>query len=156
MKIEIVDERFDPWQSLVDYKKNDLQNNPKIGASSVFLGTMRDFNEDSDVTGMELQHYPGMTEKYLEDIVNTAIKKYKIIDGLVIHRVGMLEPTDPIVIVATWSEHRDNAFNATRDIMESLKAEAPFWKKESTDNGFRWVKPTASNSETEDTQNEAQ
>ena len=78
MKIEIVDERFDPWQSLVDYKKNDLQNNPKIGASSVFLGTKRDFNEDSDVTGMELQHYPGMTEKYLEDIVNTAIKKYKI------------------------------------------------------------------------------
>jgi len=156
MKIEIVDERFDPWQSLVDYKKNDLQNNPKIGASSVFLGTMRDFNEDSDVTGMELQHYPGMTEKYLEDIVNTAIKKYKIIDGLVIHRVGMLEPTDPIVIVATWSEHRDNAFNATRDIMESLKAEAPFWKKESTDKGFRWVKPTASNTETEDTQDEAQ
>ena len=156
MKIEIVDERFDPWQSLVDYKKNDLQNNPKIGASSVFLGTMRDFNEDSDVTGMELQHYPGMTEKYLEDIVNTAIKKYKIIDGLVIHRVGVLEPTDPIVIVATWSEHRDNAFNATRDIMESLKSEAPFCKKESTDKGFRWVKPTASNTETEDTQNETQ
>jgi molybdopterin synthase catalytic subunit len=70
--------------------------------------------------------------------------------------VGLLEPTDPIVIVATWSEHRDNAFNATRDIMESLKAEAPFWKKESTDKGFRWVKPTASNTETEDTQNEAQ
>jgi molybdopterin synthase catalytic subunit len=83
-----------------------------------------------------------MTEKYLEDIVNTAIKKYKIIDGLVIHRVGLLEPTDPIVVVASWSEHRDNAFNATRDIMEALKAQAPFWKKESTDNGFRWVEPT--------------
>ncbi len=156
MKIEIIDERFDPWQSLVDYKKNDLQNNPKIGASSVFLGTMRDFNEDSDVMGMELQHYPGMTEKYLEDIVNTAIKKYKIIDGLVIHRVGILEPTDPIVLVATWSEHRENAFNATRDIMESLKVEAPFWKKESTDKGFRWVQPSSNDTETKDTNNEAQ
>jgi molybdopterin synthase catalytic subunit len=156
MKIEITDERFDPWQSLVDYKKNDLQNNPKIGASSVFLGTMRDFNEDSDVMGMELQHYPGMTEKYLEDIVNTAIKKYKIIDGLVIHRVGILEPTDPIVLVATWSEHRENAFNATRDIMESLKVEAPFWKKESTDKGFRWVQPSSNDTETKDTNNEAQ
>ena len=102
---------------------------------------------------MELQHYPGMTEKYLEDIVNKAIKKYKIIDGLVIHRVGLLEPTDTIVIVATWSEHRDNAFNATRDIMESLKTEAPFWKKESTDKGFRWVKPAK---DSEEAQNEIQ
>ena len=157
MKIEIINEKFDPWQSLVDYKKNDLQNDPRIGASSVFLGTMRDFNEDSDVTGMELQHYPGMTEKYLEDIVNNAIKKYKIIDGLVMHRVGFLEPTDPIVIVATWSEHRDNAFNATRDIMESLKSEAPFWKKESTDKGFRWAQPSNnSDTESQDTKNEIQ
>ena len=142
MKIEIMNEKFDPWQSLVDYKKNVLQNDPKIGATSVFVGTVRDFNDDEEIQNMELEHYPGMTEKYLEDIVNTAIKKYKIIDGLVIHRVGLLEPTDPIVLVASWSEHRDNAFNATRDIMEALKAEAPFWKKESTDNGFRWVEPT--------------
>ena len=154
MKIEIVDDKFDPWQSLVDYKKNDLQNDPKIGASSVFLGTVRDFNDDSDVSGMELQHYPGMTEKYLEDIVNNAIKKYKIIDGLVMHRVGLLEPTDPIVIVATWSEHRDNAFNATREIMESLKSEAPFWKKESTNKGFRWVQPTENNAISEEAKNE--
>ena len=124
-----MNEKFDPWQSLVDYKKNVLQNNPKIGATSVFVGTVRDFNDDEEVQNMELEHYPGMTEKYLEDIVNAAIKKYKIIDGLVIHRVGALE-------------HRDNAFNATRDIMEALKAEAPFWKKESTNNGFRWVEPT--------------
>jgi len=102
---------------------------------------VRDFNDDEEVQNMELEHYPGMTEKYLEDIVNAAIKKYKIIDGLVIHRVGSLEPTDPIVVVASWSEHRDNAFNATRDIMEALKAQAPFWKKESTENGFRWVEP---------------
>ena len=112
---------------------------------------MRDFNDNEEVENMELEHYPGMTEKYLEDMVNSAIKKYNIIDGLVIHRVGLLEPTDPIVVVATWSEHRENAFNATRDIMEALKAQAPFWKKESTNNGFRWVKPSV---EQEDTANE--
>ena len=147
MKIEIISEKFDPWELLVEYKRNELQNNPKIGASSVFLGTMRDFNDDEDIDSMELEHYPGMTEKYLSDIVTKAIKKFNIIDGLVIHRVGLLSPTDPIVLVATWSEHRDNAFNATREIMESLKAQAPFWKKESTDNGFRWVKPTTESTE---------
>ena len=151
MKIEIMNEKFDPWQSLVDYKKNVLLNDSRIGATSVFVGTVRDFNDNEEVENMELEHYPGMTEKYLEDMVNSAIKKYNIIDGLVIHRVGLLEPTDPIVVVATWSEHRENAFNATRDIMEALKAQAPFWKKESTNNGFRWVKPSV---EQEDTANE--
>ena len=121
MKIEILDEKFDPWQAIVEYKRNQLQNNSKIGASSVFLGTMRDFNDDEEVESMELEHYEGMTEKYLSDIVDAAIKKHKIIDGLVIHRIGVLKPTDPIVVVVTWSEHRDNAFNATREIMESLK-----------------------------------
>jgi molybdopterin synthase catalytic subunit len=147
MKIEIISEKFDPWESLVEYKRNELQNNPKIGASSVFLGTMRDFNDDDGIDSMELEHYPGMTEKYLSDIVAKAIKKFNIIDGLVIHRVGLLFPTDPIVLVATWSEHRDNAFNATREIMESLKEQAPFWKKESTDNGFRWVEPKTESTE---------
>ena len=145
-----MNEKFDPWKALVDYKKNVLLNDSSIGATSVFVGTVRDFNDDEEIDSMELEHYPGMTEKYLEDIVNTAIKKYKIIDGLVIHRVGLLEPTDPIVIVATWSEHRDNAFNATRDIMEALKAQAPFWKKESTDNGFRWVEPSVKEESTID------
>ena len=151
MKIEIMNEKFDPWEALVDYKKNVLLNDSRIGATSVFVGTVRDFNDNEEVENMELEHYPGMTEKNLEDMVNSAIKKYNIIDGLVIHRVGLLEPTDPIVVVATWSEHRENAFNATRDIMEALKAQAPFWKKESTNNGFRWVKPSV---EQEDTANE--
>jgi len=149
MKIEILDEKFDPWQAIVEYKRNQLQNNSKIGASSVFLGTMRDFNDDEEVESMELEHYEGMTEKYLSDIVDAAIKKHKIIDGLVIHRIGVLKPSDPIVVVATWSEHRDNAFNATREIMESLKSDAPFWKKENTNKGFKWVKP--SNELTENT-----
>ncbi len=149
MKINILDEKFDPWQAIVEYKRNQLQNNSKIGASSVFLGTMRDFNDDEEVESMELEHYEGMTEKYLSNIVDAAIKKHKIIDGLVIHRIGVLKPSDPIVVVATWSEHRDNAFNATREIMESLKSDAPFWKKENTNKGFKWVKP--SNELTENT-----
>ena len=142
MKIMIVDEQFDPWESLVDYKRAQLSTNSKIGASSVFLGTMRDFNDDENIESMMLEYYPDMTEKYLTNIVETAIKKFKLIDGLVIHRVGLLQPQDPIVLVATWSEHRDSSFSATREIMESLKTEAPFWKKESTDHGFRWVEPT--------------
>ena len=148
MKIEIMAEQFDPWQILVDYKKNQLQNNSKIGASSIFLGTMRDFNDDDDIECMELEHYPEMTETYLTKIVDDAINKFKIIDGLVVHRVGLLRPTDPIVLVATWSEHRENAFSATRAIMESLKSEAPFWKKESTNTGFKWVKPKDDDKET--------
>lgn len=152
MKIEIIKEQFDPWEILVDYKKNQLQNDAKIGASSIFLGTMRDFNDDEDIESMELEHYPGMTEEYLTKLVEDSIEKFKIIDGLVIHRVGLLKPTDPIVLVATWSEHRDNAFNATREIMESLKSEAPLWKKESTNTGFKWVKPKG---QSEDVVNES-
>ena len=140
MKIKILDEKFDPWQEIVEFKRNELQNNSNIGASSVFLGTVRDFNDDETVESLFLEHYPDMTEKYLSKIVEDAIKKHKIFDGLVIHRVGELKPTDPIVIVATWSEHRDSAFDATREIMESLKSEAPFWKKEGNEKGFKWVK----------------
>ena len=137
-KIQVQEETFDLRLEYDQLRSVSL----KVGAVVTFTGTVRDLNEDESVQVLHLEHYPGMTEKYLENIVNTAIKKYKIIDGLVIHRVGLLEPTDPIVVVASWSEHRENAFNATRDIMEALKAEAPFWKKESTDNGFRWVEPT--------------
>ena len=151
MKIEILNDKFDPWEAIVEYKRNDLQNNPSIGASSVFLGTVRDFNDDEKVESLFLEHYPDMTEKYLSQLVNEAIKKHKIIDGLVIHRVGNLKPTDPIVVVATWSEHRASAFDATRDIMESLKSEAPFWKKENNGKGFKWIKPAdSSNIENEE------
>tara|TARA_B100000614_G_C14560027_1_gene496889 strand:+ start:177 stop:635 length:459 start_codon:yes stop_codon:yes gene_type:complete len=139
MKIKILDEKFDPWQEIVEFKRNELQNNSSIGASSIFLGTVRDFNDDEKVESLFLEHYPDMTEKYLTKIVDDAIKKHKIFDGLVIHRVGELRPTDPIVVVATWSEHRENAFDATREIMESLKSEAPLWKKETNAKGFRWV-----------------
>ena len=85
--------------------------------------------------------------EYLEKIAEDATNKFKIIDSIVLHRVGLVNPSDPIVLVACWSEHRDDAFEATRQIMESLKKEAPFWKKESTDKGFRWVEPEAELSE---------
>ena len=147
MNIEIINEEFDPWQKLVDYKKSQLSEKNNIGACSVFLGTMRDINSGDTIKSMELQHYPDMTEKYLEKIVESATNKFKIIDSIIFHRVGLVNPSDPIVLVASWSEHRENAFEATRQIMESLKNEAPFWKKESTDKGFRWVEPSEELSE---------
>ena len=147
MHIEIINEEFDPWQKLVDYKKSQLSEKNNIGACSVFLGTMRDINSGDTIKSMELQHYPDMTEKYLEKIAENATDKFKIIDSIILHRVGLVSPSDPIVLVASWSEHREDAFEATRQIMESLKSEAPFWKKESTDKGFRWVEPVAELSE---------
>tara|TARA_B100001758_G_C18242989_1_gene521591 strand:+ start:374 stop:832 length:459 start_codon:yes stop_codon:yes gene_type:complete len=147
MYIEIINEEFDPWQKLVDYKKAQLKGKNNIGACSVFLGTMRDINSGDEIKSMELQHYPDMTESYLEKIVNGATKKFKIIDSIILHRVGLVSPSDPIVLVATWSEHRGDAFEATREIMESLKSEAPFWKREATDKGFRWVEPESQTSE---------
>jgi len=147
MYIEIINEEFDPWQKLVEYKRSQLKEKNNIGACSVFLGTMRDINSGDAIKSMELQHYPDMTEAYLEKIVQNATKKYKIIDSIVLHRVGLVNPSDPIVLVASWSEHRDEAFEATRQIMEALKSEAPFWKKEATDKGFRWVEPEMQSSE---------
>ena len=147
MYIEIINEEFDPWQKLVEYKRSQLKEKNNIGACSVFLGTMRDINSGDAIKSMELQHYPDMTEGYLEKIVQNATKKYKIIDSIVLHRVGLVNPSDPIVLVASWSEHRDEAFEATRQIMEALKSEAPFWKKEATDKGFRWVEPEMQSSE---------
>ena len=129
MYIEIINEEFDPWQKLVEYKRAQLKDKNNIGACSVFLGTMRDINSGDEIKSMELQHYPDMTESYLEKIVENATKKFKIIDSIVLHRVGLVSPSDPIVLVATWSEHRQDAFDATREIMESLKSEAPFLKK---------------------------
>ena len=147
MNIEIINEEFDPWQKLVDYKKAQLRDKKNIGACSVFLGTMRDINCGDMIKSMELQHYTDMTESYLEKLADKATKKYKIIDTIILHRVGLVSPSDPIVLVASWSEHREDAFEATREIMESLKSEAPFWKKESTEKGFRWVEPASESTE---------
>jgi molybdopterin synthase catalytic subunit len=112
---------------------------PKIGAVVSFLGTVRDMNEGAAVSEMELEHYPGMTEKALEDIVRQAKERWNIVDALVIHRVGPLKPLEQIVLVAVASAHRGEAFAACEFIIDYLKMRAPFWKKEQTSAGARWV-----------------
>nr|WP_217344209.1 molybdopterin synthase catalytic subunit MoaE [Noviherbaspirillum sp. L7-7A]MBV0878336.1 molybdopterin synthase catalytic subunit MoaE [Noviherbaspirillum sp. L7-7A] len=112
---------------------------PEVGAVATFIGTVRDINEGASVAEMELEHYPGMTEKALEDIVERARVRFKLADALVIHRVGPLLPQEQIVLVVTLSAHRGEAFAACEFIMDYLKSEAPFWKKEQTPEGARWV-----------------
>ena len=107
--------------------------------SPSFIGTVRDVNDAATVSTMTLEHYPGMTEKALEAIVADARARFDILDALVIHRVGTLQPTDQIVLVAVTSAHRGDAFDACRFIMDYLKTRAPFWKKEQTADGARWV-----------------
>ena len=111
----------------------------QYGATACFVGTMRDFNEGESVRSMKLEHYPGMTEEHLEKICEDAHQKWDLIESLIIHRVGLIEIADPIVLVCVWSEHRAEAFDACRFIMEDLKSKAPFWKQESTAEGKRWV-----------------
>ena len=115
------------------------QSNPGIGAVVTFLGTVRDMNDGLAVSEMELEHYPGMTEKALEDIVGQARMRWNIIDALVIHRVGPMKPLEQIVLVAVAAAHRGEAFRACEFIIDYLKMEAPFWKKEQTPEGARWV-----------------
>jgi molybdopterin synthase catalytic subunit len=113
--------------------------NPKIGAIASFVGVVRDLNEGADVADMTLEHYPGMTEKALEKIVGEARARWDIYDALVVHRVGTLKPTDQIVLVVVASAHRGEAFQACEFLMDYLKTRAPFWKKEKTPEGGRWV-----------------
>ena len=112
---------------------------PEVGAVVTFVGTVRDINEGASVAELELEHYPGMTEKALEDIVARAGERFKLLDALVVHRVGPMQPQEQIVLVVTLSAHRGEAFAACEFIMDYLKSEAPFWKKEQTPDGARWV-----------------
>lgn len=112
---------------------------PEVGAVVTFVGTVRDMNEGASVAELELEHYPGMTEKALEDIVARACTRFHLADALVIHRVGLMRPQDQIVLVVALSAHRGEAFAACEFIMDYLKSEAPFWKKEQTPEGARWV-----------------
>ncbi len=120
--------------------------NPKIGAIASFIGLVRDVNDGSGVSTLSLEHYPGMTEKALEKIVADARARWDVIDCTVIHRVGELQPTDQIVLVIVASSHRGEAFEACEFIMDYLKTEAPFWKKEVTPEGARWVDSRESDS----------
>jgi molybdopterin synthase catalytic subunit len=139
MLIEIKETAFDPYQRLIDYQ-DDADFAGKYGATAVFVGSMREFNQGDDVEGMLLEHYPGMTEKYLQKISEEAASKWDILDSLIVHRVGEMRPNDPIVLVAVWSAHRAEAFDASRYLMEELKSRAPFWKKETLATEHdRWV-----------------
>ena len=135
--IAIRSDAFDPWQETQQFQ-NTLSAG-KYGATASFVGTMRDFNEGDDVQKMVLEHYPGMTESYLEKICEEAKNRWDIIDCLIVHRVGDIHPNDPIVLTVVWSAHRAAAFDACRYLMEELKSRAPFWKKESLPEGERWV-----------------
>ncbi|MDH3355242.1 MAG: molybdenum cofactor biosynthesis protein MoaE [Chromatiales bacterium] len=142
MSIEISEAAFNPWEAIQRYEQEHIvrQYAGKVGAVATFIGTMRDFNEGDGVMGMELEHYPGMTEGHLQQIAEEAATKWTLLDTLIYHRVGRLIPDEPIVLVAVWSSHRKEAFEACRWLMEELKSKAPFWKKELLTNGeSRWV-----------------
>ena len=115
------------------------QGRTDIGAIASFIGLARDMNEGSGVQAMTLEHYPGMTEKALVALVEEACARWALLDVTVIHRVGRLLPGDPIVLVAVASSHRGEAFAACEFVMDALKTRAPFWKKEETPEGERWV-----------------
>jgi molybdopterin synthase catalytic subunit len=110
-----------------------------VGAVCVFVGTVRDRNDGDDVSTLELEHYPGMTEKSIERMINEAQQRFEMISAKVIHRVGILNPLDQIVLVAVTSAHRGQSFQACEFLMDYLKTQAPFWKKETGPNGSHWV-----------------
>jgi len=112
---------------------------PGVGAVCSFVGTVRDRNDGSPVTAMELEHYPGMTEKAIEEMIDEACRRFDIRGARVIHRVGALQVQDQIVLVVVTSPHRGESFRACEFLMDYLKTQAPFWKKESTPEGERWV-----------------
>lgn len=139
MKVAVLDAPLDPWQALADYQDEQPALAGHYGATAVFVGTMRDFNAGDTVTKMTLEHYPGMTKRYLQGLCRQASTRWDLLDTLIMHRVGVLVPNDPIVLVAVWSAHRRAAFEANRYLMEELKSRAPFWKKETLDGTTRWV-----------------
>jgi molybdopterin synthase catalytic subunit len=112
---------------------------PGVGAVASFIGTVRDRNDGVGVSSMELEHYPGMTERSIEAMIDEAMQRFDIRAARVIHRVGLLQPLDQIMMVAVSSAHRGQAFQACEFLMDYLKTQAPFWKKEQTPEGARWV-----------------
>jgi len=134
--IRVQHEDFDPGAEL-----EKLRAGLQAGAGAVvsFIGLVRELNEGEDITAMTLEHYPGMTEKALEAIAAEAIARWKLLDAFIIHRIGPLEPNDRIVLVIAASAHRKDAFRACEFMIDALKTKAPFWKKETTSHGSRWV-----------------
>jgi len=135
VEVRIQTEDFDAGAEMARLRAG----NPKIGAIASFIGVVRDINDGDAVSELVLEHYPGMTEKALQKIVDEAKARWALYDVLVIHRVGRLLPTDQIVLVVTTSAHRGEAFSACEFLMDYLKTRAPFWKNERTPAGSRWV-----------------
>lgn len=133
--VSIQTEDFDIRHELAVLRQGDA----RVGAVCSFLGTVRERNEGSAVASMELEHYPGMTEKSIEAMLQQAQQRFDIYAARVIHRVGLLQPQDQIVWVAVTSAHRGMSFQACEFLMDYLKTQAPFWKKEVTPDGARWV-----------------
>lgn len=140
MPVRVQEAAFDIGAEIDALRAGD----PRIGAIATFVGTVRDVNDGASVATMTLEHYPGMTERALADIVAEAKGRFDIVDALVIHRVGRLVPGDAIVLVAVTGAHRGDAFAACEFVMDYLKTRAPFWKKEATPDGERWVDARAS------------
>jgi molybdopterin synthase catalytic subunit len=138
--IRIQTEDFDAGAEIAKIRAG----NPTVGAVASFVGDCRDANDGDAVATMTLEHYPGMTEKALAKIVDEAIARWRVIDVTVVHRVGELKPTDQIVLVVVSGAHRGEAFAACEFIMDYLKTRAPFWKKEQTPAGARWVEARTS------------
>ena len=143
MPVRVQSEDFDAGAEIARPAWGD----PKVGAVATFIGVVRDVNDGDAVAALSLEHYPGMTEKALDGIVAEASARWRLIDALVIHRVGELKPLDQIVLVAVTSAHRGDAFAACEFIMDYLKTRAPFWKKEPTPQGARWVEARAADDE---------
>ena len=143
MKVSVQNADFDAGAEIRELARA----NPKIGAIASFVGLVRDTNEGSSVGQMTLEHYPGMTERSIRRIAEEAAGRWQLIDWTVIHRIGTLRPTDQIVLVVTAGSHRGPAFAACEFIMDYLKTRAPFWKKEQTPEGERWVEARASDDE---------
>jgi len=130
MKVVVQEATFDPFEETKKYQDENLPKS-KHGASVIFVGTMRDFNEGVDgIKSMYLDHYPGMTEKHLQRVCEEALQNWDVMDAYVVHRVGEINPDEAIVLVAVWSRHRAMAFDACRFIINDLKHRAPFWKRE--------------------------
>ena len=143
MRVRVQTEDFDAAREIAALRAGDA----RVGAVAAFIGLVRDINEAAAVKTLTLVHYPGMTEKALAAIVDEAKSRWDVYDALVVHRIGELKPTDQIVLVAVTSAHRGDAFAACEFIMDYLKTRAPFWKKEHTPAGERWVEARTSDDE---------
>jgi len=138
--VRIQSEDFDAGREIAALRRG----NPGIGAIASFVGVVRDVNGDQHVVEMTLEHYPGMTEKAIAAIIDEAKSRWRIVEALVVHRVGWLKPLDQIVLVVVTGAHRGDAFAACEFIMDYLKTRAPFWKKEQTVEGAHWVEARTS------------